>query len=121
MENYVPASERPNPRTSLLSTVERAWALHAEAADELLRQVVVDYGGCDRPATCECSAARVIRLLGLDVHDSVPSEPTCVQGVLDAARKFVSRPVSGSEWRQEVTNDDYQRLHGAVLALDGGR
>ena len=38
---------------------------------EVLRDLLEDYGGCDRPETCQCSAARARRLLaGLEAENA---------------------------------------------------
>lgn len=50
---------------------------------------------------------------------SWPEVAKAQRAVIARARQLVSRPTPGTEWRDGVTNEDYQRLHGAVLKLDG--
>ena len=41
--------------------------------------------------------------------------------VVEAADRFTSRPTPGSEWRNEVSNDEYQQLCSAVDEYRKGR
>lgn len=44
-DDYVPPSERPNPKTSILSEIERNWAIHALAADRRIHALQQSLAG----------------------------------------------------------------------------